>query len=126
MKGWLLVSDFCSPEKVQEVQAEARRLVFPKAAEEVPCRLCKSMMPNPVIHYGAFSNWCLSCLRSKLSKRSITRMQNRMKGKSEVENKMGGVEFTGTGSHDTISNSSRIEDSMGKPQLTLRQYLKRG
>ena len=109
---------FCSPEEAQQVQAEARRELFPNAPAKVVCNLCNNMMPNPVIEYGVFTGWCVPCVRSKFSKRTLRRMTKTK-------------ERTGTLTPRPISErmeSKSTENGTydGKPQLTLLSYLIHG
>ena len=115
---------FCSPEEAQQVQAEARRELFPNAPAKVVCKLCNNMMPNPVIEYGVFTGWCVPCVRSKFSQRTLHRMT-----KTKVSVPV--LESTGALTPRPISERMESKSTENdpydrKPHLTLSSYLIHG
>jgi len=106
-------------------QAVVRRELFPDAPDKVKCKLCGNMMPNPVIEYGVFTVWCMPCVRSKFSKRTLRRMakaKETRQGKSLTD----GAEKPRPVLERMGSKSPENGSSDGKPQLTLLSYLIHG
>lgn len=119
---------FCSPEEVQQVQAEARRELFPNAPAEVVCKLCNNMMPNPVIEYGVFTGWCVPCIRSRCSKKAVSRMVKKEQGAftEPGKSRLAGVAPPLPAAERMAPNSAGITTNNGKPHLTLSSYLIHG
>lgn len=120
--------EFCTPAEAQKIQGDERRKLFPNAPAEIPCKLCRMMMPNPVIEYGAFSSWCIACVRSRCSKKAVRRMVRKEQeaptesGKSQLA----GVAPPRPAAERMAPNSAGITTTNGKPQLPLSSYLTHG
>lgn len=120
--------EFCTPQEAQQSQAQARRDLFPNAPAEIPCKLCRMMMPNPVIEYGVFSTWCNACIRSRCSKKTVRKMVNREKKRESNPNKsrLVGAAPPRPAAERMESKSTENGTYDGKPQLTLLSYLIHG
>ena len=95
---------------------------------EVVCKLCNNMMPNPVIEYGVFTGWCVPCIRSRCSKKAVSRMVKKEQGAfiEPGKSRLAGVAPPLPAAERMAPNSAGITTNNGKPHLTLSSYLIHG